>query len=291
MSFIRDHLHSFVYPNLLKLYYGWDGLDDPNNPKPMSKEDEMVAKLLLNDKDKLEKAGYYTVNRYNRFFLQSKVQQHNKTRLYKYKAFNLIHDTLNAIEYKIKPWQKLILPGRDCWLFYVAGMKRKAFKNRMVFLPQISRNVCTYAELGDKHPVWQLLKENQVNQEDFFFDTGFFGTILAWLRDLFNTILNKYKGGKGWKWDLALGSSYLLSTANQQIYPCILKNNIYRDAVLAIEEAWKYWYSARQKGNNWGCWCLGCRSKTKDYLIDQTVKREKEEVLCAAKLTLEIWNH
>ncbi len=283
MSFIRDHLHSFVYPNLLKLYYGWDGLDDPNNPKPMSKEDEMVAKLLLNDKVKLAEAGYYTVSRYNKFFLQQQVDLHNKTRLYKHKAFNLIHDTLNAIDGKIKPWQKLILPGRDCWLFYVAGMKRKAFKNRMVFIPQISRNVCTYAELGDRHPVWKLLKENQVNSGDFFFDTGFAGTILNWLKSLFS-IINKNEGYR------PLGSAYLLSTANSLVYPCILKSNIYRDAVIAIEEAWKYWYSARQKGNWDGC-CPSCKKKKVNLLIDQTVKREKEEVLCAAKLTLDLWNH
>ncbi len=316
MSFMRDHLHNFVYPNLLSMYYGWD------KTKPLSDlqtQDWELAKLLLNDKKKLEEAGYF-----ERGLLKCErlctgncscySDNYKGTRAHcnKFKTYNLIHDCLDSIEKQIKPWQKLILPGRDCWQFYVCGMKRKRLKNRMVYLPQISRSTAINQSIGwndngldrtftTTHPTIDLLISSGVRNDDFFFDTGFHGSVLIGLVQLFNQYCAKTP-----KEQITQLQGRLLSSASSA-YPPLLNTNNYREAVICIENSWKYHHSARLDAvydltctspehnklatsmNSKTCWY--CRKKTTGWRINQPVKDRKENFLCCARMTLDLWNH
>lgn len=215
-QWLRDHLHNFVYPEMCK----FDGVE-------FNKENEAIQKMILFER------GYKWTDK-----VSEPIVSEDRIKLNKIK--NLLHDTLNMIESRSGK-MRIIMPGRDCFIFYALGMKRKRLRHRMLFIPEINRNVCR-----NRNELKRIIQRHKLSKDDFYFDTGFAGTI-------FNAIINCLQDDRGgfvvdqqgleelqnWK----KTHFYLLSTNNSN-YPGILQKNDYREQVQIIEDIPKYWKTA-----------------------------------------------
>lgn len=208
MSWIRDHLHTFVYPNLASMEDAtWD------------KDTETLCRLELEREIKKRKLfwrdGYYFNTR---------------------ESYQLIFHAIDRLESLLRNNTKsLFLTGRDTWHFYVACMRKRSLRDRTFFFPQINRET-------SKHPIAvKLLTDGRLKADDILLDTGFIGSIFTQLQ------VNRLPNCDFYLLCKDNASPYK-TLFSRDLFPAftrILPKNANRNQVLVLEERTpKYWESA-----------------------------------------------